>query len=183
MKSDVFSSASESPTADHAPPPSHGLASRPAVESPDTSAPAWRNETTTPWRVRWGWFCRQWLPRLLFVVAAVFTVVLWQRHLGKITLPGEVEATGRFVVTYLQRDHRLRPGPGMTVQVRLCSDPRRVFAAQIEDVGAQVLAIPNHLLTKPSVPEWGRPVRIAVPPASGLKAGEQVDVMFARSSP
>lgn len=182
MKSDVFTSAPESAAAD----PALLQVPHTAVTLGDRScnvpSPAGGDVAPIPWRVRWNWVCRHWLPNLIFLIAVVFAASLWQRQTGRLPIAGEVQPSGRSIITYVQRDQRIRPGLGMLVQVRLCSDPTRVFDSTIREVGTQVQAVPKHLSRNPAIEEFGLPVQVAVPPSSDLRPGEQVDVLFRRSS-
>jgi multidrug resistance efflux pump len=83
---------------------------------------------------------------------------------------------GQYIVSFVRQEQRVVPTVGMTVDVRVRSMPRRSSRSEIEKVGPQVEPIPAHHLRDPRVPEWGLPVRIAIPGDMTLRPGELVDV-------
>lgn len=131
-----------------------------------------------PLRAKLAWFLRVELPVLSFCIAAACTAVLWYRQAARITLPGEVHSTGNSIVVYISRESHVSPEAGMPVRVSTTSGPRLVFDSQVQTVGARVQRVPERLLTHRNVPEWGRVVRIAIPPEAGLAPGQPVNVAF-----
>jgi multidrug resistance efflux pump len=87
-------------------------------------------------------------------------------------------AEARYIVSYVHQDQRLRPTVGMDVDVRLRMPAARPVASRVERVGPQAEAIPLHQCRDPKVPEWGLPVRIALPPDFPAKPGELIDIDF-----
>jgi len=85
---------------------------------------------------------------------------------------------GQYIVSFVRQEQRVVPEVGMTVDVRVRSMPRRSSRSVIEQVGPQVEPIPAHHLRDPRVPEWGLPVRIAIPGDMALRPGELVDVVI-----
>lgn len=85
-------------------------------------------------------------------------------------------AQGQYIVSFVRQEQRVTPVVGMKVDVRARTLPRQTSIAQIEEVGPQVEPIPSHQLRDPRVPEWGLPVRIAMPQGLQLRPGELVDV-------
>jgi multidrug resistance efflux pump len=87
--------------------------------------------------------------------------------------------TGAAVVAYLRAEQQqIQPVKGMPVDVRLHRRPVQTFRGQVEVVGGQVESVPNRQLRDPRVPEWGLPVRVAIPPGVDLKPGEVVTLDF-----
>ena len=84
----------------------------------------------------------------------------------------------RFVVSYVRQAQRLKPAPGMSVDVALRTIPVRRIPAMVDAVGGQVEPVPPHQLVDPKLPEWGLPVRIALPVGTDLHPGELVDITF-----
>jgi len=85
---------------------------------------------------------------------------------------------GQYIVSFVRQEQRVVPAVGMTVDVRVRSMPRRSSRSTIEEVGPQIEPIPAHHLRDPRVPEWGLPVRIAIPGDMALRPGELVDVVI-----
>jgi multidrug resistance efflux pump len=84
----------------------------------------------------------------------------------------------RYVVSYVRQEQRMKPAPGMPVDVTLRTTPVRRIPAVIDAVGGQVEPVPAHHLRDPKLPEWGLPVRIALPAGTDLHPGELVDITF-----
>ena len=64
----------------------------------------------------------------------------------------------------------------MPADVRLRSDPSKVYRGVIERVGAEVEPVPVKQLRDQKVKEWGLPVIITLPPEATPHPGELVDV-------
>jgi multidrug resistance efflux pump len=83
------------------------------------------------------------------------------------------------IVAYLRQDQQLiNPTRGMPVQVTLNRKPAQTVMGQVETVGGQVESVPNRQLRDQKVPEWGLPVRVAVPEGVALRPGEIVTLDF-----
>ena len=85
---------------------------------------------------------------------------------------------GRFIISYVRQDQRIRPRPGMPVAVRLRLPGARPIDTVVDRVGPQVELVPPHHRRDPAVLEWGQPVQIASPRDLLLRPGELVDVTF-----
>jgi multidrug resistance efflux pump len=85
---------------------------------------------------------------------------------------------GRYIVSYLRQDQRIAPHEGMMVDVRGRGPVSRSATAQVERVGPQIEPIPLHQCRDPKTPEWGLPVRIALPPGFIGRPGELVEITF-----
>lgn len=81
---------------------------------------------------------------------------------------------GVTITAYVRSDQRVRPEPGMAVDVRDQSDAGRTFRSSVERVGPQYEAVPAAQLRDRKAEEWGVPVVITVPPTASLKPGELV---------
>lgn len=62
------------------------------------------------------------------------------------------------------------------VEVIKTSSPRKVLRSEIAEIGPAVELIPERLWKNPTVPEWGRPVRIPVHPELQLVPNELVGI-------
>ena len=83
------------------------------------------------------------------------------------------------IVAYLRQDQQLiNPTKGMPVQVYLNRRPVQTVVGQVETVGGQVESVPGRQLRDQKVPEWGLPVRVAVPEGVVLRPGEIVTLDF-----
>jgi multidrug resistance efflux pump len=86
---------------------------------------------------------------------------------------------GAYIVSYVRPESAVRPKKDMRVVIR--NQTRRKSAVSIvQEVGTQVQPIPEHQLTNSKKPEWGIPVRIAMPDPSllPLMPGELVVLNF-----
>jgi multidrug resistance efflux pump len=87
--------------------------------------------------------------------------------------------TGAYIVSYVRPESAVRPKKDMRVVVR--NQTRRKSAVSIvQEVGTQVQPIPEHQLVNSKKPEWGIPVRIAMPDPTllPLMPGELVVLNF-----
>ncbi len=87
--------------------------------------------------------------------------------------------SGRYIVSYVRQDYRFTPRVGMPVEIRslhapICSP----LPAIVERVGPQLEMVPQHQCRDPRIPEWGLPVRIALPQGCPSRPGELVEVNF-----
>ncbi len=105
-------------------------------------------------------------------------------HPGQAVTPGQpiltlADPRARSVVVYF-RDHQLVwPEEGMRVFVFPKHDPSNVFETSIVNIATQVEALPERHRNDAMVPEWGLPVRIALPQEAILRPGELVGVQLA----
>ena len=89
---------------------------------------------------------------------------------------------GRYVVGYLREDQPLDVSAQTQVAVRRRGSPAtRFVATHVERVGPQVEPVPLHHLSDPARPEWGLPIRIAIPAQLRLPPGTLVDVRIPRT--
>lgn len=86
--------------------------------------------------------------------------------------------TGRHIVAYIRDHQRLDLRVGMAVEVRTTEAPAEPVRTRIDRVGTQVELVPPHQRRDPTRPEWGLPIRIALPQDRVLTAGELVDIRF-----
>ena len=84
------------------------------------------------------------------------------------------------VMAYVREHHLVEPRIGMRVDMRVRTLPVRTVEGLIDQVGPQIVRVPLQHLRDPKIPEWGLPVRISMPEASGIRAGELVDITFRR---
>jgi multidrug resistance efflux pump len=87
---------------------------------------------------------------------------------------------GEYIIGYVREGHGMRPAPGMSLIVRTRGAGARRLRSYVESVAPQVEPLPERHLRKFAVPEWGLPVKIAIPPEADLKPGEMVDLIFHR---
>jgi multidrug resistance efflux pump len=104
-------------------------------------------------------------------------------HPGQFVQSGQpilelVEEEASHIIAYIRQDQRVRPVRGMAVQVHLQSDPAHAYESYVETVGVQMVRLPDPMLRDHKTPEWGLPVRIAIPPTAGLRPGDSVNVVF-----
>jgi multidrug resistance efflux pump len=87
-------------------------------------------------------------------------------------------AEARYVVSYVRQEQHVEPKVGMTVDLRKRAIIRPAVETVVERVGPQIEAIPQHLCRDPKIPEWGLPVRIALPEKFSGHPGELFEVTF-----
>ena len=114
------------------------------------------------------------------------TIVEILRRPGQTVQAGEAmmtvaRADGRHIVSYIRQSQHLPLREGMSVAVTARSSGRR-FGGVLNDVGPQFEPVPPHHLADPTRPEWGLPVRLAIPATEALRPGELVDLIL-RESP
>lgn len=80
------------------------------------------------------------------------------------------------VVVYFRDQSLIWPEPGMQVSLYSRRDPSLMFDSSIVSIASQVEALPERHRTDVLVPEWGLPVRIALPENMPLRPGELVGV-------
>jgi len=84
-----------------------------------------------------------------------------------------------YVVAYLREEQQyIKPRKDMVVDVRPRNDPRRLVQGVVDTVGATVEPVPSRQLRDQRVPEWGLPVRLAIPADAQLRPGEMVNLGF-----
>lgn len=87
--------------------------------------------------------------------------------------------SGRYIVSYLRQEQRIQPSLGMPVDVRLrAAATSPAVRSTVQRVGPQFEPIPLHQCRDPKIPEWGLPVRIALPRELGARPGELLEVTF-----
>lgn len=87
-------------------------------------------------------------------------------------------AQGKTVTTYVRSGQRVPLEKGARVDVRLRSDPSKVYQGFVEQVGAKFDPVPAQQLRDQKVKEWGLPVTIALPDAAIVHPGELVDLIW-----
>jgi multidrug resistance efflux pump len=103
---------------------------------------------------------------------------------GQAVQPGEaiLEVSAKksaAIVAYLRQDQQqINPTMGMAVQVYLNRRPVQTVLGHVDTVGGQIESVPNRQLRDQRVPEWGLPVRVAVPQNVELRPGEVVTLDF-----
>jgi len=85
---------------------------------------------------------------------------------------------GRYIVSYIRQEQRIRPTVDTPVDVRIRLPNSRRVATRVERVGPQFELIPQHHRRDPAVLEWGLPVRIALPKQMTARPGELIDIIF-----
>lgn len=71
---------------------------------------------------------------------------------------------------------RLQPGASVRLVVNREGSAGQSVDTRVQALGPTVEQLPPRLWRSPTVPEWGRPVMIAVPPVLGISGGELVGV-------
>jgi multidrug resistance efflux pump len=84
----------------------------------------------------------------------------------------------RYIVSYIRQEQIIRPKPGTPVLVKARGPKTETLASAVERVGSQMELIPLHQRRNAQLPEWGIPVRIAMPDKLAIRPGELVDISF-----
>jgi multidrug resistance efflux pump len=100
---------------------------------------------------------------------------------GEVVLSGEpiltvAEAKPVEVVAYVGQDQFGRVRRDMGVELIKSSEPPQVASSQVVCLGPVVELIPERLWRNPNIPQWGRPMRIRIPPGFELVPGELVGI-------
>ncbi len=83
-----------------------------------------------------------------------------------------------YLVSYVRQQQRVQLATGMKVRLRARQPGSPAFESQIDVVGPRVELVPLQQLSDPTIPEWGLPVRIPVPPEMNVRPGELLDIVF-----
>jgi hypothetical protein len=84
----------------------------------------------------------------------------------------------QYVITYIRHRQRIQPEVNTLVKLRKRYTGYHPVEARVLDVGPAVEPVPLQHLSDPTVPEWGRPVKIDLPPGLDVRPGESVDIIF-----
>ena len=113
------------------------------------------------------------------VVAAVYAVP------GQSVQPGDpviqiASANSDAIISYVRHRQRVRPELNMVVKLRTRHTGSRPVDSSVIEVGPIVQPVPTQHLFDHTRPEWGVPIKIALPDdlRNVLKPGEQVDIIF-----
>ncbi len=110
-------------------------------------------------------------------------VVLRRPGEGVIRKPGEVvaegdpiliiaEASPQEILAYVPETQMNMVQPGMKVKLVRNHEPTQVVESQITRLGPAIEQVTQRLWLNPTLPEWGLPVLIKVPPEMKLSPGE-----------
>lgn len=104
---------------------------------------------------------------------------------GEAIQPGEAvvriaSPNTNYIVTYIRQRQRIQPIPNMAVKLRTRYAGSRPIDSTVVEVGPTVEPIPQQHQMDPTRPEWGYPIKIALPKdLQGLiRPGESVDIIF-----
>jgi multidrug resistance efflux pump len=89
---------------------------------------------------------------------------------------------GSYLVSFVRQEQHVEPEKGMAVDVRKRAAVSSASEMAVESVGPQIEPIPQHLCRDPKIPEWGLPVRIALPDSFPCRPGELFEVTFKKGS-
>jgi multidrug resistance efflux pump len=110
------------------------------------------------------------------------TVDFVYRNPGETIRPAEpilsiIPACPKEIVGYLPEDRPTEIMEGDVVEIFDFRNPAQPTAARILKVAPAIEEIPIHLRRNPSIPEWGQPVLVSVPPELKLLSGERVRII------
>ncbi len=86
------------------------------------------------------------------------------------------EAEPTEIVAYAHEDQLGRIRERMQVELIKSTDPARVAASQVVQLGANIELMPQQLWRNSNVAQWGRPLLIRIPPGLELVPGETVGI-------
>jgi multidrug resistance efflux pump len=86
------------------------------------------------------------------------------------------EAKPTEVVAYVNEQQLGYLKKGMPVELVKTRAPAQIAETTIADIGPTIELVPQRLWRNPSVPQWGRPVLIGIPPGLDLVSGEVVGI-------
>ena len=80
------------------------------------------------------------------------------------------------IIAYAQEEQMGSVYPGLKVQIARQGEPSQIIESEVVQVGPVVEQLPPQLWQNPNFPQWGRPVRIAVPSELQLIPGETIRI-------
>ncbi len=86
------------------------------------------------------------------------------------------EAEPNEVVAYVNEQQLGSVQKQMPVELRRTRTPPQIAASQVFEVGATIELMPQRLWRNPTIPQWGLPVLIRIPPRLALVPGEVVEI-------
>jgi len=103
------------------------------------------------------------------------------RRRGEVVLAGDPILTvarnePSEIVAYASENQLSWVGEGTEVRIIKSNKPQQTADSQVTRLGPAVEVMPQRLWQNPNVPQWGRPVLIAIPPGLQLIPGEQVGI-------
>lgn len=103
------------------------------------------------------------------------------RRPGEVVLAGEpilaiAETKPREIIAYASQEQANRVEEGMAVKIIKRSQPAQIVNSQVAYLGPAIELMPQQLWRNPNIPEWGRPLLIAVHPDMKLIPGELVGI-------
>jgi multidrug resistance efflux pump len=103
------------------------------------------------------------------------------RRAGEVVVAGEpivaiAETQSREIVAYVSARQLGRLQDKMTVEVVKDREPAQIAMAQVVSVGPVMELMPEQLWRNPTIPQWGLPILIRVPPGLKVIPGEVVGV-------
>ena len=103
------------------------------------------------------------------------------RRAGEAVLSGETILTisairPTEIISYARGEQIGQIREGMTVQLVKNTEPAQIASSQITYLGPIMEVMPQRLWKIPNIPEWGRPMLIAIPPGLKLMPGELVGI-------
>ena len=81
------------------------------------------------------------------------------------------------IIGYLSEDQPSEIKDGDRVEVFDLHKPSQLMAAKILKVAPSIEEVPIHLRRNPSIPEWGQPLLVSIPPELKLLSGERVKII------
>lgn len=119
------------------------------------------------------------------VLKSPFTGIVSKIHsrLGEAVLPGEpvvsvAESSPMQIVAYVSENRVAEIKEGREVEIvgNNLSHPAQTVMSQVSSLGPNVELMPQRLWQNPNIPQWGRPVLIAVHPDLRLIPGQRVAI-------
>lgn len=103
------------------------------------------------------------------------------RRPGEVVTAGDpvmavAEAQPAEVIAYTSERILGRVREKMPVELVKDREPAQIARSEVVSVGPTVELVPQRLWRNPNVPQWGRPVRVKIPPGLQLLPGEVVGV-------
>jgi len=91
---------------------------------------------------------------------------------------------GDHIISYIPEDRPIEPKEGQSVEIKVRARPAaEIVKTTIAMVGKGIQLMPEHQWRDPRVPQWGRPVKIVLPPKLDLAPGQLVEVSFKQKWP
>ena len=103
------------------------------------------------------------------------------RRIGEVVTAGDpilavAQREPTEIVAYISEQQLGLLSEKMGVELVKTRMPAQIARSQVESIGPTIELMPQRLWRNPTIPQWGRPVLIGIPPRLSLVPGEIVGI-------